>query len=188
MSTTRERKERRRDRREEWAESRDRKAEEAHDASTAATAQIPLGQPILVGHHSQRRHERAIDRSQKQASKSVEHRNMAERHRSKADGIARQLDTSIYSDDDDAIEALSERIAKAEASRDRIKRYNASARKGSPDVSLLDEAERADLASSVSVGFARPDGQFPAFTLTNLGGRIRKDKARLEELQAKEEA
>lgn len=29
---------------------------------------------------------------------------------------------------------------------------------------------------------------FPTFILTNLGGRIRKDKARLEELQAKEKA
>lgn len=41
------------------------------EASDAITEHIPMGQPILVGHHSERRHRRALERSWNHLSKGV---------------------------------------------------------------------------------------------------------------------
>jgi hypothetical protein len=182
--TNREMREGRRDRRREWAEGRRSKADAAHQDSADAVAPIPMGQPILKGHHSQRRHERALERSRKTAIQAVEHSKMAEHHDARADNIDGQLETSIFDDDPDAIERLRDRIAQAEQSRDRIKSFNASCRRGQPDLTLLNDDERSDLRSIVQVGFAGPKGQFPSYKLSNLGGRIRGYRQRLERLEA----
>ena len=63
MSTTyRERRQARADKLREWSASRAAKSDAAHDAATSISAGIPFGQPILVGHHSEGRHRRDIDR------------------------------------------------------------------------------------------------------------------------------
>lgn len=49
-------------------------ASDQHDAqSRAISAHIPLGQPILVGHHSQRRHERDLERIHCHDRQAAEH-------------------------------------------------------------------------------------------------------------------
>ena len=61
--TTRERMERRLERREEWGDKA-RAASAAHfQAAHDTVKDIPLGQPILVGHHSERRHRRTLERA-----------------------------------------------------------------------------------------------------------------------------
>ena len=102
----------------------------------------------------------------------------------RAAGIEQQLNGAIYSDDPDAIEALTARIAVLEAHRDRLKRYNASARKGTPDRTILDDSERADLLSCARAGQVGSSQQFPAYSLGNLGADIRRNVKRLEELKA----
>lgn len=49
-----------------------------------------------LGHHSEGKHRRAIERAMDRAH---EHHEMAETHAQKAVGIERQLDNSIFSDD-----------------------------------------------------------------------------------------
>ncbi|MGH2976536.1 MAG: DUF3560 domain-containing protein, partial [Solirubrobacterales bacterium] len=119
--TYRERRERRADRRRGWAEGREAKAESASKASHDATAGIPFGQPILVGHHSEGKHRRAVERSRRQASKSIEHSDMAQHHRQAAYTIEAQLAASIYDDDPDAIERLRERVEQREMKRREMK-------------------------------------------------------------------
>lgn len=51
------------------AESR---AQKAIDAGNAALDGIPFGQPILVGHHSEHKHRKAVERAQREADKVVE--------------------------------------------------------------------------------------------------------------------
>lgn len=58
-------------------------------ASHAATDGIPMGQPILVGHHSQRRHERAIERAHAHMGRAVEAARDAERLRNRAARLER---------------------------------------------------------------------------------------------------
>lgn len=100
--TRRERLEARLDRRREWAVKVEHRATAAFEGVHRIADNIPLGQPILVGHHSERRHRRDIDRINAGMSRGVEEQNLAERHDSKAGGIERALDSSIFSDDSDA--------------------------------------------------------------------------------------
>lgn len=170
--TYRERRERRAKRRREWAEGREAKADAAHQASHDAVAGIPFGQPILVGHHSEGGHRRAIERSQSQASKAIEHGDMARRHTEAADTIERQLGASVYDDDPDAIERLRERIEKREAQREQMKKRNA----------LYRAEHRAELKAMTP--YQREQAvPHPAWELSNLSGCIGRDKARLARLE-----
>lgn len=53
-------------------------AEEEAARSRAIADHIPLGQPVLVGHHSQRRHERDLERIDRHMSRSVAEHERAE--------------------------------------------------------------------------------------------------------------
>lgn len=125
--TRRERLETKLERREEWAnKARARSADRIHAAEAIADG-IPMGQPILVGHHSERRARRDRERIDGHMSAGVEAMHLAAHHAEKASGLARQLDRSIFSDDDDAIEALEARLRELEAKRDTMKKANADA-------------------------------------------------------------
>lgn len=179
--TTRERRERRAARLREWAAKREQKAVQSSAQARELGSQIPLGQPILVGHHSERGHRRHLARIDSAMSRAAEHADKARSMESRADNIEAALDCSIYSDDADAVERLRERIAALEAERDRIKAYNASARKGAPDESLLDGRQRATLESvrrhtPYALG---KGGGFPAYVLSNLSGNIKRNRDRL---------
>lgn len=127
--TRRERLERKVEKRREWADKRDDRSEAAFDAAHRIVDGIPLGQPILVGHHSEKRHRRDIDRAHSNMSKGVEHGKMADHHRSKAAGLEDQLGRSIFSDDPDAVEELEARIAELEAACERNTVVNKAYRK-----------------------------------------------------------
>ena len=206
--TYRERRERRAARRDEWAEKRDKKAEEAFAGADRIADGYPMGQPILVGHHSEKRHRRDLERVDRGMRRGFEHRNMAKHHRQQADGIRRQLDTSIYSDDHDAIERLRERIAEREAKRDRWKLINRTAAKigrqhgikrtrGHWSHLLTDEtretlqtvlvetckAVKATRKEIADLAGNLHHGGALAFDLTNIGARIRRDRKRLARLE-----
>lgn len=169
--TYRERREARAARRRQWADSRAGKATSALETSQAALAGIEFGQPILVGHHSQRRHQRAIERSDDAARRFIEHADMQKHHEQAASTIEAQLEHSIYSDDPDAVERLEERIAELGAKRDTIKAQNAEYRKAHPELRAMTPYER--------------DHAMPhrGYELTNLSGNINRQRKRLEQLR-----
>lgn len=187
--TYRERRERRMQRRLDWAASRDRKSAAGFARARAIADHIPLGQPILVGHHSERRHRRDLERIDSGMSAGVESAKMASHHRGCADTIARQLDASIYSDDADAIPALEARIAEREAEAEKRAAVNRAWRKG--------PSKRADALRALGwtdkgiAGLEKNMAEMPSFVrvpcdLTNLRARIRRDRERLATLRAAE--
>lgn len=184
----RERMEQRLTRREEWAQKREASAQAAFDTAHTMGEAIPFGQPIIVGHYSEKRDRNYRARINAKVTRGVTDTRMAEHHSNKAQGIARQLDQSVFSDDGDAIERLRERITDREAARDRIKAFNASCRKGSPDESILTERERVDIATTRRVAPYQlsTGGGFPRYVLTNIGGAIRKDKERIADIERRE--
>lgn len=200
MTTRRERLEARLEKRRAWAEGRKAKSERAFQAAHDAVKDIPLGQPILVGHHSERRHRRDIDRMASNMDKGVESAEMAKHHASKASGLEHTLDTSIFSDDPDAVEALEARIAELEAQRERHRKVGAAWRKakkpkagdaaawapiqaacGLDDVQVL--RYRRDCASEE--GFLNR-GPVPGYVLSNLGGNISRLRKRVEEVKRRQ--
>src|SRR5579884_300698 len=65
------------------------RSEAAYERSNALVEGIPMGQPVLVGHHSQRRHEKTLEQSRNAMSKSVEEQKKAEHLEYKARSSAR---------------------------------------------------------------------------------------------------
>ena len=187
--TYRERKEARLERRLDWAEKREQKATDAFARVHRIADSIPFGQPILVGHHSERHARADQSRIQNGMAKACDSQDMAAKHRSVADGIERQLGTSIYSDDHNAIEALAARIAEREAKRDSMKLVNKLYKKndaaGLAAIGLDIERVRAGVARQSEDGrlswLAVPH---PAYEITNLGATIRTDKKRLQQIEA----
>ena len=76
----------------EWADKARQRSDEAFERSNNAVAGIPLGQPILVGHHSEGMHRAAIKKSWAAMDKSVEESKKAEAHESKAEYWERMAD------------------------------------------------------------------------------------------------
>jgi len=125
---------------------------------------IPLGQPILVGHHSEKRHRNHLNRLNQREERGWEESDKAAHYDEKATRIRGNLETNrvISSDDPDAIEKLTAKIINLEDQRTRIKDFNKKAR-----------AEDTDPA--------------PAYLLKNLAGNIRSVKKRIANLERREE-
>ena len=71
---------RRAERRQGWAVGAARKSHEYFERSEQAVAGIEPGQPILVGHHSESRHRKALDASWSNMGKAVECSDKAQEH------------------------------------------------------------------------------------------------------------
>jgi len=187
--TYRERKEARMERRLDWAEKREQKAAQGFARVHRIADGIPFGQPILMGHHSERHARADQSRIQNGMAKACESQDMAAKHRSVADGIERQLDSSIYSDDHNAIEALTQRIAERETKRDNMKLANKLFKKGDTAglaaIGLDFERVKAGVDRQSENGrLSWLNVPHPAYEITNLGATIRTDKKRLEQITA----
>lgn len=68
-----------------WAGSAEKKSEQYYKTSHSITENIPMGQPILVGHHSEKRHRRDLEKSWNAMGKSVEFDKKSKEHESKAE-------------------------------------------------------------------------------------------------------
>jgi hypothetical protein len=185
--THRERLERKLELRREWAEKAEAASQSAYESSHKILDAIPFGQPILVGHHSEKRHRRDLERSNNLMSKCVERSDMAKHHEQCADGIEHALDKSIFSDDVNAVQELEIRIKNNETKREHMKEINRLYRKGDAaslaGYGLNLEAMREKLKTAYS-WCQQP---YPAYELSNLGGRITADRKRLESVKERQQ-
>ena len=69
---------------EDWASSAEKKSTEHYNRSHDLVKHIPMGQPILVGHHSEAHHRKTLEKSWSAIGKSVEYSDKASSHESKA--------------------------------------------------------------------------------------------------------
>lgn len=68
-----------------WANSASKKSNDYYEASNEGKDFLSLGEPIKVGHHSEKRHRALIQRNCNRMDKSVEFSKKAEDHESKAE-------------------------------------------------------------------------------------------------------
>lgn len=68
-----------------WAASAEKRSEQYYIASQEGREFLSLGEPIKVGHHSERRHRALIERNWNRMGKSVAESEKAEQHESKAE-------------------------------------------------------------------------------------------------------
>lgn len=74
---------------ETYAENAEARAESRSQAADKISSFIPFGQPILVGHHSERRHRRDIERIRSNVEKSIEESDKAAYLRGRAFDLSR---------------------------------------------------------------------------------------------------
>ncbi len=102
------------------ADERSNAAYKRADMSEGATG-IPFGQPILVGHHSEGKHRRVIEKARKAMDTCVEESKRADDLRRRADAVGTG---GISSDDPEAIHKIREQIEQAEKTQDQMKAAN----------------------------------------------------------------
>lgn len=175
-----------------------RKLQEAREtisrASTMASA-IPLGQPILVGHHSENRDRRYRDRIDNTYRRGYEAMQEADRLADRADAAKRNA--VIDSDDPLAVLKLADKIAAAEATQARMKATNKVIRAHSsylPGEPLIAAVKLMDMGytEEQATRLLTPDSAgrlgYPDFELTNNNANIRRMKARMAELRKSRQA
>lgn len=194
MNTYEEKKAARIERLRERAEKHDQiAADNGLDIFSEEKSGIPLGQPILVGHHSEGRHRRQLARMEKRVEKGFKSAETARNLRSRAD--AAESRTAIDTDNPEARQLILRKIAKLESSRDMLKAINKLVRKYKTPKTLAPEIARhfpkvAD-PEQTAIDMLTPDfaGRVgvPAYRLTNMGAEIRRLKQRLEGLAVVEQ-
>lgn len=173
--------EERRDNRVPRLRSRADKARGEAEARFNASGQglPPFGEPIKIGHHSERRHRRAIERAQAQGFKGLEASRDAKRLDARADTAERN--TAISSDDPRALDRLKAKLAEMEAEREETKRANRLARQGK-----LPVAENPLNPASIQHVAGKRKYPMPGYALTNLGAEIRRTRERIETLEKRQ--
>lgn len=183
MATGKERKQARADRYRERALQAKAGSTAAYRRSEELTKNIPSGQPILVGHHSEKRHRRVLECSWNALGKSVELERKADYYAAKAE--AAEHNRAIYAEDDDAVENLTARVAALESLQERMKAANRI-------IKNLKQTQEEKIEALCRLGFERRNAEelfvpncfgqigFADFTIRNNGANIRRLKKRLE--------
>jgi Domain of unknown function (DUF3560) len=153
-----------------------------YERSTSMARCIPMGQPILVGHHSEKRDRRFRKRMWDIMGKSVAANDKAKYYEEKAEAI--ESNQAIFSDDPDAIEKLKEKIAAAVDRQDFMKAGNKIVK--SKKLTIEQKIEQLKTAGH-SAMILQPDfcGRvgYADYELTNNNANIRRMKQRLEQLE-----
>lgn len=114
-----ERKQIKKERYEELADKARQKSQVHYENQRKISSVIPLGQPILIGHHSEKRHKKDLERIDNEMRKSIQESEKADYYRNKIDNIDNSK--AISSDDPKAIEKLQARIKKLEEAKVEVK-------------------------------------------------------------------
>lgn len=145
---------------------------------------IPFGQPILVGHYSEKRDRNYRARIESKHRKGYELHQKAQAYQSRAESA--ESNTAIYSDDPTAPDQLTQKIAELEQRQTLMKAAN----------KLIKKNDRAGLAA---LGFTEtnitklftPDfcGRigFPAYEIANNNANLRTAKERLEKVTKRQQ-
>jgi hypothetical protein len=153
---------------------------------------IPMGQPILVGHHSERGHRALLNRSDNAMRKSIEHDSKSSYYENKANNA--ENNHAIFSDDPEAVQKLKAKLKDLESSRATMKAANVILREKSlNDVQKVEELQELKFTEKQAIETLEPDFMgrvgFAPYVFSNLSGNIRTVKQRIEKLskQAEEE-
>ncbi len=146
---------------------------------------IPMGQPILVGHHSERRHRRDLARHDRLMRRAIETDKRAKELAQRAAAVTR----AISADDPDAPDKLRERIAKLGRDQAAMKQANKIVRSKIGDAGKVEQMVALGMSDRTAREALKPDYMgrigFPGYALTNNSGNIRRLKERLATIEGK---
>lgn len=180
------------ERAEELANKHNVASNQRQQASRKILDFIPPGQPILIGHHSEKRHRSDLNRVDNHMRKAIEHNDKANHFADKAAAIERTLEGNgaISSDAPDAVERLQEKIAEAEKKQTMMKSVNAAIRKHvkAGKEAQFAELMKLDLTEEQAKRVLTPDCHgntgYASYSLQNNNANIRRMKKRVQSLEA----
>lgn len=170
-------------------ESRAAKASESSDAAYRASQRavegIVMGQPILVGHHSEGRHRSAIKRADNCMRKSVEEQRRADELARRAAAVGTG---GISSDDPEAVRKLREQLATITSNQEFMKAANKVVKSKKSDQDKIAALVARGFTDDSAARLLQPDfaGRvgFPSYLLTNNNANMRRIEQRIKDLEA----
>lgn len=165
------------------AERARKEADAAYKQFKAIGDCIPLGQPVLVGHYSEKHHRRDIARMDRAIEKSIEARDKMQEYERRA--MVAEENTAISSDDPDAIEKIQEKLEHLEKKQGLMVNSNKIMRKKG----LTNEQKQEQIAALYGVPVEKVRkvvevGGFHSWQLSNNNAEIRRLRERVKNLEA----
>jgi hypothetical protein len=164
---------------EELAEKNQAESVAAYEQSSRLLEHIPLGQPVLVGHHSERGHRRVLERAHRAMDRSVEASNKAQYYQQKALSVGQG---GISSDDPNAIDKLQAKLEGLEAMQAKMREANKLVRKGDREGLQKLGFSETQIEKLFTPDFCQRIG-FPDYALNNNNAEIRRLKKRIAGLE-----
>lgn len=141
---------------------------------------IPFGQPILVGHHSEKRDRNYRNRIHSKFGKAFETLKAADEVASRAASVGTG---GISSDDPEAVQKLQDELAPLEAKQAHMAAVNKALRKGDEAAVLALGIPASVLAIWNNPSTSKWDKGYAAYQLSNNSANIRRIKERIEHLR-----
>jgi len=146
---------------------------------------IEFGQPILVGHHSEKRHRAAIKKINSNMEKAVASEDKSEYYQHRAE--AAENNNAISGDDPEAVNRYNEKLEHLEALQKYMKSANAYWRKHKTMKGYTDmpekEALEIDERMKTAYSWVQKSGPYESWRLSNNNAEIRRIKEKLESLK-----
>ena len=182
MSDYEDRKQARIDRYRERAEKARQESQQLSHESISMLEYIPPGQPILVGHHSERGHRKLLERSDRKMEQSITASEKADYYGHKAEAAERN--TAISSDDPEALSKLTEKLERLQVAQTRMKQINAYYRKRGTCQGFhgLSSEQAEELDDRVRNGYSWEKAPYPPYALSNNNQEIHRLQGRIKQL------
>lgn len=149
--------------------------------------QVPMGQPVLVGHHSEKRHRRLLNTVDRAMSKGLESSERADFFERRLKGSVQNK--TISSDNPDATKLLEKKIQLLENLRDEYKRVNkiCKDKKLTTEKKMFQLVEVFSYSKEDAAKFLTPDYMnrigIPDYQVKNNTALLSDTKKRLERLR-----
>jgi hypothetical protein len=143
---------------------------------------VPPGQPILVGHHSEKRHRNLLDKVDSAYRKSVEANEKSKYYEKKANNA--EDNAAISSDDPKALEKLNQTLTRLEEIQKRMVELNAYYRKNKTCKGFGKYTD--EQAAEMDAKIQDQTQPCPSYALQNNLQNIKRIKSRIAELEKRD--
>ncbi len=148
-------------------------------------APIPPGQPILVGHHSEKMHRRTLARHDRMMDKACAAENRAEYWEQRA--AAAESNTSISSDDPQVLEKLRAKLEQLTEAQEAMKKVNRAYKAEKLEELGYSAEQIAALDQRVKNGYSWEQQPYPSYLLKNNNANMRRIRQRIVGLEHRAE-
>lgn len=176
-----ERRQNRIDHAKDQAAKNEKKSDDLYKQAQKMASAIPLGQPILVGHHSEKRDRNYRDKIHNTYGKAFAASDKAEYYEGKAESI--ESNDAIFSDDPKALEKLKDKLSGLQSSQEFMKAANKCIKKKDRESFLKLPFATEALWEQISKPDRWNQVGFASYSLRNNNTNIARLKSRIAELE-----